>query len=194
MCLGTWLFHNVRRPAAPPIAPSPARRSKLTFRVPGRAIRTGTQEVAPVEGGEDKVSKNELKRRQKQADKERLAAEKAAAKKEAAANATEKPKIDAAPALEELDEDIPPEKYFESRLAWVDKKKAAGINPYPHKFHTSMQLPQFHATYNNVESGGFADAQEAIAGVCPTALSPLMQQGTSSPASSHAARCHVAVS
>merc|ERR1719482_743348 len=27
-----------------------------------------------------------------------------------------------------------------------------------------MQLPQFHATYNNVESGGFADAQEAIAG------------------------------
>ena len=92
-----------------------------------------------------------------------MAAEKAAAKAAKAAEAPEKPKKDAGPALED-DEEIDPTKYYDNRLTWVNGLKAGGANPYPHKFETTMQLPQYHATYNGVEPGGFAEATERIAG------------------------------
>jgi len=119
-------------------------------------------EVKPIEGGEG-LSKNEQKRRAKQAEKERLAAEKAAAKKEAAAAAPEKKKKDDGPALED-DDEVPPEKYFENRLAWCNKAKSAGTNPYPHKFQTTTQLPAYQEKYSGIEPGGFADAVESVAG------------------------------
>jgi len=117
---------------------------------------------APAEG-EEKLSKNELKRRQKQAEKEKLAAEKAAAKAEAAAKAPPKEKKDAGPALEE-EEEIDPTKYFDNRLAWVSGIKDSGKNPYPHKFHTTLQLPEYVTKHDTVEPGGFAEVSESIAG------------------------------
>ena len=143
-----------------------------------QGIMAGGDEVVPVEGGEQGLSKNEQKRRAKQAEKERLAAEKAAAKKEKEAAAPKKEKKDdGAAAYEEDDEDIPPEKYFENRSAWVDKKKQAGTSPYPHKFQTTMQLPEYHTKYSSVEPGGFADAVEGVAGTRTTRLvaQPLQQ-------------------
>ena len=115
--------------------------------------------AAPTEG----LSKSEQKRRAKQAEKEKAAAEKAAAKAAAATNAPDKPKKDAGPALEE-DEEIDPSKYYDNRLNWVNGLKAAGANPYPHKFNSTMQLPVFHAKYGSVEPGGFADSVEGVAG------------------------------
>jgi hypothetical protein len=107
------------------------------------------------------LSKNEKKRRLKEFEKAKASADKAKTKA-AAAPAPEKKKDDT-PALEE-DEDIPPEKFKENREAWVEKQKKDNKNPYPHKFHTTMQLPTYHAKYNSVEPGGFADAVEGVAG------------------------------
>jgi lysyl-tRNA synthetase class 2 len=30
--------------------------------------------------------------------------------------------------------------------------KAKGINPYPHKFHTTMRLPEFVKTYSKLDA------------------------------------------
>lgn len=87
------------------------------------------------------VGKSELKKRQKA----RQAAEKAAkkaeekkAKEEAKAasggNNAKKAKVE-----EELD----PSKYTENRRAWIQAERDAGRNPYPHKFHRDMTIPQF---------------------------------------------------
>ena len=46
----------------------------------------------------------------------------------------------------------------------LDKKKQVGSSPYPHKFQSTMQLPQYHSKYSTVEPGGFADAVEGVAG------------------------------
>ena len=119
----------------------------------------------PAAEGEEKLSKNELKRRAKEAEKAKLKAEKDAAKAaaKAAEPAAEKKKKDDGPVLED-DDDIDPAKFFENRLAWVNGLKSKGTNPYPHKFQTTMQLGAFHAAYSSVEPGGFADAVEGVAG------------------------------
>lgn len=117
-----------------------------------------------MQSGTEVLSKNEQKRRAKQAEKERIAAEKAAAKAAAAADAPAKPKKDAGPVLEEEDEDIDPTKYFDNRLNWVNGLKSSGKNPYPHKFQTTMQLPQYHAAYCGIEPGGFSESIESLAG------------------------------
>ena len=119
-------------------------------------------DVADAAAGEGGLSKNEQKRLLKQAQKEKLAAEKAAAKKEKEAAAPAKKKDDG-PAPEE-DDDIPPEKYFENRLAWVEKKKAANINPYPHKFQTTLQFHEFHAKYGSFDVDKKADEIVGVAG------------------------------
>ena len=43
--------------------------------------------------------------------------------------------------------------------------KAAGGNPYPHKFHVSLQLPEFIAKYQDCEVGKqLTDDKQSIAG------------------------------
>eukprot|EP00316_Scyphosphaera_apsteinii_P023585 CAMPEP_0119311634 /NCGR_PEP_ID=MMETSP1333-20130426/23179_1 /TAXON_ID=418940 /ORGANISM="Scyphosphaera apsteinii, Strain RCC1455" /LENGTH=592 /DNA_ID=CAMNT_0007316061 /DNA_START=20 /DNA_END=1798 /DNA_ORIENTATION=+ len=103
--------------------------------------------------GTETLSKNEQKRRAKQAAAAKAKAEKEAAKEAAkAAKATEGSSAAAAPLLEE-DEDVDPTKFFENRSAWVEERKKADDNPYPHKFHTTMQLPQYVATFGNIPNG-----------------------------------------
>ena len=97
---------------------------------------------AAAPAGEAGLSKNEQKRRAKQEAQAKAKAEKAAAK--AAADAA-KPKP-AAAAQEEEEEEQDPTKYFENRLTFVNGVKEKGANPYPHKFQTSMQLPDYVGT------------------------------------------------
>ena len=125
-----------------------------------RAGSTPSQTMA-----DSALSKGEQKRQAKQALKEKEKAEKDAAKRAAAAAAPPKAAGAAAPTLEE-DEDIDPTKYFENRLAWVSDRKENGPDPYPHKFSVQLQLPAFHAKYNDViEDGGFApETDVSIAG------------------------------
>ena len=109
------------------------------------------------------LSKNEQKRRLKELEKAKKAAEKAATK--AAAPATEKKeKKDEGPELEEEDEDADPTKYFENRLAWVDKQKAENTNPYPHKFDVTIQFPAYHSKYGTLADGAQAKESVGVAG------------------------------
>lgn len=115
------------------------------------------------------LSKGEQKRQAKQAQKEKEKAEKDAVKKAAAAAAPPKASGAAAPTLDE-DEDIDPTKYFENRLNWVTERKASGPDPYPHKFSVQLQLPAYHAKYNDaIEDGNFAEETDvSIAGGLPS--------------------------
>ena len=111
------------------------------------------------------LSKNEQKTRVKNVEKAAAAAAKEAEKKAAAETGPAKPKKEEGPAFEEEEEDIDPSKYFDNRLSWVNGIKSSGANPYPHKFVTTMGLPQYHAAYaESIQPGAFAEATESVAG------------------------------
>ena len=105
---------------------------------------------------EPKLSKNELKRRAKAEALALKKAEKAAAKAAAAPKGAEK--------REEDPED--PSKYYENALARVAKMEATNSpNPYPHKFHVSLQLPAFIRTYEGTTTDGeIKDEEVCVAG------------------------------
>jgi len=93
------------------------------------------------------MSKSEFKKRQKAARVAKERAEKKAKQAEAAPPASKK--ADAEVAEEELD----PTAYFENRCRAVVARKAAGDNPYPHKFHVDTRLPEIVAKYSDLEAG-----------------------------------------
>jgi len=99
------------------------------------------------DGGEEKLSKNELKRRQKA---EKKAAEKAA-KEEAAPK--EQKKEEAAKEAKIADEDIDPNEYFRLRSQAVATLKESGDSPYPHKFKVDISLEDFISKYNDIKAG-----------------------------------------
>jgi lysyl-tRNA synthetase class 2 len=91
----------------------------------------------PVTG--EMISKTELKRREKQRERDAKKAEKAAA---APPQATSKP----AAANED---DLNPNQYFELRARTIQKlKETQSPNPYPHKFHVSQSITSFIEEYN----------------------------------------------
>uniref|UniRef100_A0AAV1TDN7 Lysine--tRNA ligase n=1 Tax=Peronospora matthiolae TaxID=2874970 RepID=A0AAV1TDN7_9STRA len=105
------------------------------------------------------VSKNELKRRLKAEKAAKLKAEKAAKKAAAPAPITSK-------ALTLADEDeLDPTAYFANREKMLLDLEAEGVNPYPHKFTTTLTLAEFHAKYDNIEPGTHqSDVVVSIAG------------------------------
>ena len=81
----------------------------------------------------------------------RLQAKQAA---EAAKRAAEKAaKGDDGKLEDDASEETDPTKYYENRVNAVLASKARGINPYPHKFHVSIQLPDYVAKYKDIEAG-----------------------------------------
>lgn len=94
----------------------------------------------------EKLSKNELKRRQKQAQKEKEKAEKEKLKSQQEASAAPgKPK--AGINEDELDAN----EYFEIRSKAISQLREAGENPYPHKFHVSISLTDFINKYSSLK-------------------------------------------
>lgn len=91
-----------------------------------------------------------------------------AAKAAAAAAAPPKAAKEDGPALEDDSNEITdPTAYFENRVKYVNAKKAKGANPYPHKFHVSMSLPDYVAKYSSLEAGQqLADTVVSVAGRC----------------------------
>ncbi|XP_063703896.1 lysine--tRNA ligase isoform X2 [Culicoides brevitarsis] len=101
---------------------------------------------------EEKLSKNELKRRLKAEQKEKEKAEKEAQKKDAPAK-PEAAKKEAAVAKPKED-DFSPNEYFKYRSNIVTElKKSKETHPYPHKFHVSISLEEFINTYNGLPDG-----------------------------------------
>ena len=97
------------------------------------------------ENGEEKLSKNELKRRMKA---EKKAAEKAEKAEKAQPEANSK-KLDKL-----ADEEISPNEYFKIRGAAVEELKTQeGQHPYPHKYDVTTSLTEFVDKYQSVEDG-----------------------------------------
>jgi lysyl-tRNA synthetase, class II len=119
-----------------------------------------TAELAPATGGET-ISKSELKRRLKAAEKEKEKEAKAAAAAAKAAAEPSKPKAAAAAADEESD----PTKYYDTRVASIKSWEAAGINAYPHKFVVTKQIPAFVEQYRDIPTHTVLDSETvAVAG------------------------------
>lgn len=93
---------------------------------------------------EQKLSKNEQKRLQKQAQKEKERQEKEAKKaQEAAVNGKTKVEKDVDPS--------DPQEYFNMRVRMIENRRAAGDNPFPHKFHVSTSISAFIEKYQPLE-------------------------------------------
>ncbi|KAL7683325.1 putative lysine-tRNA ligase, class II, nucleic acid-binding protein [Plasmopara halstedii] len=112
----------------------------------------------PTDNPAGSISKNELKRRLKAEKAAKAKAEKAAKK---ATEAATKPTKAAANDDEELD----PTAYFANREKTLVELEKQGINPYPHKFHVTLSLPEFHTQFGNLEAGShLKDVVVSVAG------------------------------
>ncbi|XP_014485284.1 PREDICTED: lysine--tRNA ligase isoform X2 [Dinoponera quadriceps] len=97
---------------------------------------------------DEKLSKNELKRRLKAEQKAKEKAEKeakATVVKEQAKDAEKK---------NDVEEEIGPNEYFKLRTSTVSQLKANNEQPYPHKFHVSTSLETFIEKFSNVVKDG----------------------------------------
>lgn len=107
---------------------------------------------------EEKLSKNELKRRMKAEQKAKEKAEKEAAR---AVVENGKPKSEKA---DKIDEDISPNEYLKLRISQVKKDQADGKNVYPHKFHVSSSLGDFLKKYESLGPEGASDDVVTVSG------------------------------
>ncbi|XP_055371044.1 lysine--tRNA ligase isoform X2 [Condylostylus longicornis] len=107
------------------------------------------------EVSEEKLSKNELKRRLKAEQKAKEKAEKVAVQPVPTAN--KEKKIN--------EEEISPNEFFKLRsLAVAELKKDPTTHPYPHKFHVSISLEHFIDKYNNLKDGEQLEEIVSVAG------------------------------
>ncbi|KAI3827639.1 hypothetical protein L1987_01719 [Smallanthus sonchifolius] len=124
---------------------------------PAANVPIDTSVSAPEEPGtlSKNARKKELKNKQKEEERRRKEEEKAAAMPMSAVQ-----KQSAAD-----DEDMDPTQYFENRLKALSAQKAAGMNPYPHKFHVSMSILEYIEKYKSLNSGDHLEAvQVSLAG------------------------------
>lgn len=62
-------------------------------------------------------------------------------------------------------DDLDPNQYHELRLRALETTRASGRNPYPHKFHLTMYIPEYVAKYKDLEPGTKQDqTKESLAG------------------------------
>ncbi|KAL0585236.1 hypothetical protein ABG067_004940 [Albugo candida] len=108
-------------------------------------------------GANEPPSKNELKRRLKAEKAAKIKAEKAAKKTaEALSKPANAPSNTATHA--DLEEELDPTAYFSNREKMLIDMEKEGINPYPHKFHVSISLPEFHEQFNGLENGSHLES------------------------------------
>ncbi|KAL4970875.1 lysine--tRNA ligase KRS1 [Aspergillus stella-maris] len=95
----------------------------------------------------EKVSKTELKRRQKQREKD-------AKKKEKEAAAPPKTAAPKKVSAEEEEANLTPNQYFEIRSKKINKlRESKNPDPYPHKFQVTNDLREFLKEYESLEKG-----------------------------------------
>ncbi|KAK2782776.1 lysyl-tRNA synthetase [Onygenales sp. PD_12] len=96
----------------------------------------------------ERVSKSELKKRQKARAKEAEKREKAAAAPPKAQPAAKKARA------EEEESELTPNQYFEIRSGKVNKlRQTKNPNPYPHKFQVTTDVREFLKEYQSLEKG-----------------------------------------
>lgn len=114
-------------------------------------------------GGDQKLSKNELKRRLKAEQKAKEKAEKLAEKHKAEAENPTKPKKDSGGAVED-EEILDPNQYYKIRQQSIANWKKKGESPYPHKFDVTISLNEFIDKYSSIEAGSWNDDCVRVAG------------------------------
>lgn len=108
------------------------------------------------------LSKNALKKqlKNKQREEERRRKEEEKAAKQAAMPSSQGQKSQIAD-----DEDMDPTQYFENRVKSLAAQKAAGINPYPHKFYVTLSITEYIEKYGVLNNGDhLEDVQVSISG------------------------------
>eukprot|EP00262_Sarcandra_glabra_P015773 TRINITY_DN4952_c0_g1_i1.p1 TRINITY_DN4952_c0_g1~~TRINITY_DN4952_c0_g1_i1.p1 ORF type:complete len:629 (-),score=136.26 TRINITY_DN4952_c0_g1_i1:178-1986(-) len=106
------------------------------------------------------AQKREAKMKQKEEERRLKEEEK---KRRAAAIASSQSQVQRTQATD--DEDMDPTQYFENRLKVLASQKAAGMNPYPHKFFVSMSITEYIDKYGNLSSGDhLEDVTVSLAG------------------------------
>ncbi|KAG8470841.1 hypothetical protein KFE25_009262 [Diacronema lutheri] len=115
---------------------------------------------------EGEMSKSQQKRLAKEAEKQKKAAEKAAerAAKEAAAPPSAAKAAKEAKDGDDDGDEMEPSKFKEMREAWVRQRMAAGVSPYPHKFHATHSLAAYISEFESLDAGARTDAEAALAG------------------------------
>lgn len=69
--------------------------------------------------------------------------------------------------LDDSAEELDPTLYFENRVKAVEAKKAKGLNPYPHKFAVTTNVPDYVAKYSGLAAGEqLKDVTVSLAGAC----------------------------
>ena len=64
------------------------------------------------------------------------------------------------------EETLDPRQFYERRVRAVKAARDANIEPYPHKFETTIQVPAYIAKYKDLHEGEqLEDKQESIAGM-----------------------------
>jgi lysyl-tRNA synthetase class 2 len=62
------------------------------------------------------------------------------------------------------------QKFFENRVKGINAAKAAGENPFPHKWHVTSSLPAFVEKFASLEVGASEEATiVSVAGAQPPA-------------------------
>lgn len=98
----------------------------------------------------ERISKTELKKRQKARQKEEE-------KKKKAADRPAAPAAKKAGGAEAAEKDLTPNQYFEIRSRNINKlRETKSPNPYPHKFHVKYDLRNFVNEYGHLKSGEHA--------------------------------------
>lgn len=81
-----------------------------------------------------------------------------------AAQAAAAPKKDGAPKPAD-DDALDPNQFYERRVKAIQAARDAKVEPYPHKFLTSIQVPAYIAKYKDLKDGEQVEDQtESIAG------------------------------
>jgi len=111
-------------------------------------------------GGEEKLSKNALKKKLKAEKAAMLKAEKDAKR---ALEAKNKPNSNKAASEEEI---LDPTQFKANREVMIKTMEEAGETPYPHKFHVEYRLPDFAAEFDGKteEGGKLGDVTTSVAG------------------------------
>jgi lysyl-tRNA synthetase class 2 len=95
----------------------------------------------------ERISKSELKKRQKLREKE-------AKKQEKAAAAPPKPAAAKKTNAEDDEKELDPRQYFEIRSRAIEKLiESKDPYPYPHKFHSTYDVRNFVSDYGHLKSG-----------------------------------------
>jgi lysyl-tRNA synthetase class 2 len=108
----------------------------------------------PEASGEEKISKNALKKLEKQKKKEAEKAEKEALKKNQPAPEGAKKKVNE-------EEELDPTAYFENRKKMLSDNVN---NPYPHKFSVTISIPEFRQKFSHLERDSKVEEIVSVAG------------------------------